>query len=295
MKRHLKLLLCVALIASAQEPIRVSTRLVELEVIAREGDGPAANLTAADFSVQDRGKEQKIVIFEENKRTKNPAQQTLPAGTVTNRYAVRTSDSGSVNTTVILIDRLNTRLADQVFVKRELLAFLKSIRPQDQAAIYTLGSNLAVLQDFTDNPAVLRQAVNKLSSETANQVATSDDLTSGRVSDEMLGVLDKLQVALGSMAEFDVKTRESKTLTAIAEIAKHLTGEPGRKNLVWISGGFPLRFDVRTTLDFSSDLAKTTRALNDADVAGVSGGCARTAWDGDSGRGHENRRGSGEA
>src|ERR1700720_4586763 len=57
-----------AMAGSAQDPpqppaISVSTHLVQVGVIARDKNGPVADLTKDDFVVLDRGKPRKISIF----------------------------------------------------------------------------------------------------------------------------------------------------------------------------------------------------------------------------------------
>ena len=41
-------------------------------------------------------------------------------------------------------------------------------------------------------------------------------------------------------AERNLSDRIELTLQAMTEIAKHLAPLPGRKNLIWVSGSFPL-------------------------------------------------------
>src|SRR5580692_4779681 len=62
--------------------ISVSTRLVEVGVIARDKNGPVADLTINDFVVLDRGKPQKISVFsvESSESAARPAQP-LPQNT----------------------------------------------------------------------------------------------------------------------------------------------------------------------------------------------------------------------
>src|SRR5205085_11085808 len=63
--------------AGAQEPlVRVNTRLVEIDISVRNKSGPVAGLSAADFSVFDNGKPQKIAVFAVNSR--KPATQSSP-------------------------------------------------------------------------------------------------------------------------------------------------------------------------------------------------------------------------
>jgi hypothetical protein len=52
------------------------------------------------------------------------------------------------------------------------------------------------------------------------------------------------------------------------EIAAHLAKVPGRKNLIWISGSFPMFMNNRTVqMDFTADIARALQPLSDANVA----------------------------
>ena len=59
----MRLLAALALFTQLPEPIRVTTRLVEVNVVARDKNGPVAGLTQGDFILRDRGRVQKIAIF----------------------------------------------------------------------------------------------------------------------------------------------------------------------------------------------------------------------------------------
>jgi hypothetical protein len=74
------------------------------------------------------------------------------------------------------------------------------------------------------------------------------------------------------MADFTVAVRATNTAAALEAIAAHAARVPGRKNLVWISGGFPmaLGFGERRAEEhrtFNSEEDRAIRALNDADIA----------------------------
>jgi hypothetical protein len=65
------------------------------------------------------------------------------------------------------------------------------------------------------------------------------------------------------------------TLAALEAIANHVTRIPGRKNLVWISGGFPLQMgldeftvsDTQEKRTFSEEMERTAKALNAPNLA----------------------------
>ena len=64
--------------------------------------------------------------------------------------------------TAVLIDTYNTKLTDQGYANRQLVKFLKKVRPGDRIAIYTLNSTgFAIVHDFTNNAEGLRAAIAK--------------------------------------------------------------------------------------------------------------------------------------
>jgi hypothetical protein len=69
---------------------RANTRLVQINVIVRDKDGPVANLSKSDFVLTDRGKPPAITVFSVHK----PAVATegalkLPENTFSNRAVKR--------------------------------------------------------------------------------------------------------------------------------------------------------------------------------------------------------------
>lgn len=71
------LLVNIALAArdAPQSPqIRVSTRLVQFGVIARDKDGPVQDLTKDDFIVLDQGKPRQITVFSIESSESNATQ-----------------------------------------------------------------------------------------------------------------------------------------------------------------------------------------------------------------------------
>lgn len=55
-----------------------------------------------------------------------------------------------------------------------------------------------------------------------------------------------------------------RTASALAEIAQHVYGIPGRKSLVWVSGGFPLQLINQVIGNPSVDEVSAARNINDA-------------------------------
>src|SRR5438105_13885035 len=98
----------IAVLAAQQPPvIRVTTRVVEVNVIVRDSRGPVAGLTRDDFALFDKGKPQKITGFTVTSlaTTRKPAEP-MPANLYTNRPEAR--GETPANATVVLLDGLNT-------------------------------------------------------------------------------------------------------------------------------------------------------------------------------------------
>ncbi len=97
---------------SAQNPpqppaIAVSTRLVQVGVIARDKNGPVADLTKDDFVLLDRGKPQKISVFSiESAQSASKPALPLPQNTFSDLPQYGTYTPRSV--TIVLLDNLNT-------------------------------------------------------------------------------------------------------------------------------------------------------------------------------------------
>ena len=265
-----------ALSLTAQPPVvRVTTRLVEINVIVHDRKGqPVADLTKDDFTILDQGQPQKITHFSvESALTPKPSAKPapkLPPSTFTNRPELR--DSAPAAVTAILLDGLNTRFEDQAYARQQLVKFLTTqVQPSDRVALYTLGRNIRVLHDFTSDASSLLRALARQRGEHAADLDASEPADSDTGVEELDAWLNEINQ---NMAEFYTRNRVRTTLDALQAIAQHMARIPGRKNLIWVSGGFPFSMGLdnmspgtgeRTT--FSDEMEITGRTLNSASLA----------------------------
>lgn len=270
--------------------LSVTTRLVELSVVADGKKGkPVSDLSEKDFHIFDDGHEEQIAHFEVV--TSSPAASVplnLPPDVYTNLLGQRGAVPGSV--TIILIDRLNTSFMDQSWVAPQIIKYLGHIKPQDHIALYTLGPDLRVVLDFTSDAASLVAAVRALGSTSPHQiqqVAAPDPQASAanalpqqgnapsQRAQRMTQLLnDFLSDAQKQQQVFYLDDRVRLTLAAFRAIAQHVSSLQGRKNLLWVSGSFPVSFDNNIgTLpghearDYSEEIEGTTQRLSSANVA----------------------------
>jgi VWFA-related protein len=228
---------------------QAGTRLVEIEVVVRNPHGPVAGLKKDDFTILDAGQPQRIDVFREGQAAPPGPPVPLPPGAVSNRLTSAGASASSVaGYTVVLYDQLNTRIDYKDYQRKALVKFIRGMGPQEHIAIYVLGSDLHVLQDFTDDPAKLIAALQHLDSGRDLMPANAHDALSGFETDLVGNVITPTKMPPELKAEVQKSTMDSAanvaqvyaarndetTFEALSVIARHLAGMPGRRNLVWM-------------------------------------------------------------
>ena len=226
--------------------IRTQANLVLVDVVVTDQGKAVQGLTASQFHVFENGKEQRITAFEEHRAS--DAQQVgqipaLPAGVYTNypQFAI----TSAVN--VLLLDALNTPISDQAYVRQQMLAYLKHIPAGTRIAVFTLASRLRMIEGFTTDAGAMETAIGHgkgtpQQSKVLVSAQEQDDLNDTATS--MSGVDGgALQQFVADTQSFQTDLRVSMTLDALAQLGRYLSTIPGRKNLIWFSGSFPLQID----------------------------------------------------
>jgi VWFA-related protein len=263
--------------AAPQTPVlKVTTHLVQINVVVHgKKNEPVTDLEKKDFTLFDNGQAQEIATFsvESAVPAKAGAKQpkiVLPPNTYTNRADLRQVSAKTV--TVVLLDTLNTKFEDQVYAKKQLISFLQQLRPEDSVALYALSTKLQILHDFTTDASALIAAANKHKGRAATEVADSEPEDPDTGNDDLDQFLSQAQQKI---ADYQMINRVTTTLAALEAIANHVSALPGRKNLIWISGGFPFQIgmdemtlgDTRERRTFADEMEQTARAVNAASLA----------------------------
>jgi VWFA-related protein len=219
--------------------LRSNTRLVQVSVVAMDSKSrPVVDLKREDFQLFDDKKRQDLRVFSVDRvEQASSGAQTPPGdGVFTNTTNERSVATGI---TVIVLDSLNTQWTDQSQATKQVLRFLRQIQPGDRVAIYSLGyGGFRVLHDFTRDASDL---VERLANWTGEIPRPESGLAKPDLGSALATVLtgrDARHLASQFMGGKDIHYVPG-TLKALQAIARRLEGIPGRKNLIWISDGFP--------------------------------------------------------
>ena len=263
-------LLAVACFAQeADNPtFRTSTRLVQVDVVVKAKEVPVGGLTKDDFQILDNGKPQQIAVFAVREvNAERSAPVPLPKGVVSNRPQYTGPEP--VAATVVLMDQQNTHPEYQGYARIQALKYLDRAGRRELVAVYALDSTLKVLQEFTEDRALLRKAVDGYKMVQSLNLQDGSNGTPGLLTG-LTGNGANAARAMNFQREADITT------FAFESLARHLAGLPGRKKLIWITAGMPLTFTQDnerngvTTTEFtnlSKQIYAPMKLLNDANVA----------------------------
>ncbi len=260
--------------AQQQDPpdtvIRTSTTFVQIHVSAEDRDGQAVTgLTKEDFELKDNGITQKILSL----TIPSPSiSETLPDSEIPAfSNSVENFREEETNSIVILLDWVNIALIERVYARNQALEFIEKIPSGQKVELLVMDQTLRVVHDLTGDKKSLISKIGLMRNPLLGDadldglgVSSNTDLIGGTASSVgMADLFDARRARLVSMT--------TNGLTAIAERLKHI---PGRKVLIWITGGFFVhdpesyekKFPAQTKF-FVDRVKSTVRAMNAANVA----------------------------
>lgn len=261
------------------------TVLVEVPAVVTDKAGNHIHgLTKDTFKILEDGKQQRITTFEEVTAATRP----VPAPTTPNSFSNLTLNTQQpLSLTVIALDTINTPFLDQEYGRRQLIKYLAdNLDSGHVLGLVVMGSKgVKVLGGINSDPAVLIAALKKASGEPSRMESFS---TEGKIlasvesnPSELTGGIARGDDAASRMRKFilnadalEGKYQQSQaiedTMRAFLSIAWSLSGIPGRKSLIWATGGFPFSLDSPSSLPgggLSALYERTVDALKNAQIA----------------------------
>jgi len=236
--------------------LHANADLVLVDVTVNDAQqNPVHHLTAADFTVLEDGKPQTVKVFEEHAAgppAPLPPMPRFQPGMFSNFTGL--PKTGALN--ILLFDKLNTPMNAQSEVRDQVLKYLKEAPPGTRMAIFSLTTELKLLQGFTSDPELLRALVlGKKGSQGASPLMNdamngdepgADDPMMDTMTDALgndpdaATMLANLQQFEAEQQSFQLQLRARYTLDALNQLARYMSNLPGRKNLIWFSGSFPV-------------------------------------------------------
>ena len=191
-----------------------NVRRVVVDVVVSDSDGkPVSGLTAADFSVSEDGKPQKIRFFDvhdfdvvSDSLPKLPT--SLPANTFVNVPAG--PELGPLY--VLLLDLVNMGVDDQPRAREQLLKFIRSKPLGTRFAIFVFSDGLYLVQGFSEDPNLLAAAVDPKNPRSH---------------------VPRIFLYADNYRPYFSTPR------VLMNIAKFVADLPGHKNVIWLSASFP--------------------------------------------------------
>jgi VWFA-related protein len=230
--------------------LTVTARLVVLDVVVTDKDGnPVTDLKRSDFTVLEDGKQQRIASFEAPSAHVLPPEMAASSDPSVVFDAAKPAAFGLSPVTVLVLDQLNTQFADSSFARQSLKDYLSqqpALLAQPTTLLTVYDNRFKLVKAYTrDRDALLRA----LAAEPTHKPWTLDTLGS---------------------SENGPITRLDQSLRALEQIAQSSAGIPGRKNLIWVGGGFPTldptTIDGPQATEVKNTIQHVTNTLLDAHV-----------------------------
>lgn len=288
--------------------LHVNSRAVLIDVIVTDRYGnPVKGLTKDAFRVAEQDKPQSISFFEEHRglspeKARSISMPELPEDVFSNYSPIGTPPA--VN--ILMLDALNTPMVDQIYLRQAAERYLKTLKPGSRLAIVTLSLKLRFVQGFSDDPAVLATALGYRQNDKPEPAVLLQSQEETHAQDTVIGQMNQIMGAgagaittagpaamIQSFEQFMAENkyaqtadREYRTTQALQQLAIYLSAFPGHKNLIWLSGAFPLDIFGVTDMRFDDTIPKTVNLLSAARVAlypvDVRGAWTHSAYTGES-------------
>ena len=274
--------------AGGQPTLKTTVRQVLLDVVVTDGKNhPITGLRQEDFLVLEDGEPQKIVFFEPHTSSSDASLPEVSEAPMLppNTFANTSPATDKLPLNVLLYDLVNTAIDDQPFAHQQIVKFLQNRPAGSRFAIFVLTDTLHLVQGFTDDEEQLVAAMSRKEAgphstafyqgsvqDASRQPSRSALFAADAAGQVMLGRLEQMEAF---SRNYFLNRRVGQTIAAFQEIAMFLSGLPGRKNLIWLSGSFPANIfpggdpldPFGSAVNYGTELRQTADLLTVGQVA----------------------------
>ena len=253
-RNSILMLLCMVLPCMAQtktddDVVRITTNLVQVDVVVTKQGKPVKDLKAEDFEIFEDGKLQTITSFVYVSNVSNTAAALAGPGTTRSKDPNAAADPNSPppipaeiarRKIAFVVDDYGLSAQSMAAVKRQLRRFIdERMKPNDLIAIVRTSRARRERPQFTNDKSRINQAWEQLKWNQCSRVGVKP----------MARVGDEANVGCGmTVASFD------ESISSIRAIVAALGQVPGRKSMIVFSNDTPLREDEKLAYGSSSVL-----------------------------------------
>ncbi len=225
--------------------IRQTVQRVIVDIMVHDANGkPVHGLRASDFSITEDKQPQSVLSFDvydfdKASIARSPNAPPLPPRVFENIPAV--PERGPLY--VMLLDLVDTEVDDQMTGRQQILKFIRSKPAGTRFAVFVTSDKLYLEQGFTEDKDLLYTAVNskKPNSHVPRVFLMGRNYGYGH---------------------------PETAVDMLTHIGQYLDGIPGRKNLIWVAGTFPLVIGAQEGIASLADNIKAeVNSLAQAEVA----------------------------
>jgi VWFA-related protein len=233
---------------------KLNVNRVVVDVVVSDQNGkPVRGLTQQDFSLYEDSRPQEILSFDVHNLDSNPSYFAKLPPMPPNTFVNIATEPERGPLYVLLLDLVNTERDDQPFARQQLQKFVKAKPQGTRFAVFVLSDSLHLVQGFSADRDQLYKTLDPAHSIPHVPRIFLNGRNYGRGDSLMMVTVFKL-------------------------IALYLDGIPGRKNIIWASGSFPIdifphnddRPDTRAEATEAMDaLTRAQCAIYPVDLSGV--------------------------
>ena len=242
-----------------EDVVRISTTLVQTDVVVTDkNDQIITDLTADDFKITENGKRQEVKFAQFVSGDAAPRLEgslTVAGQKVDPEVARNLSARDLRRVFAFVVDDLTIPYEDIGTVRSVLTDFVDNrMREGDLVAIVRVVGGAGLLQQFTSDKRILRQAIARITPSQHPFAAFSNLTTDSAINTTRLAAAAEMEVTTFpadaiSSANTNLDTsidntarsfRALATLNVAGDVTNSMRTLPGRKTLVLISGGLPL-------------------------------------------------------
>ncbi|MGA7461169.1 MAG: VWA domain-containing protein [Candidatus Korobacteraceae bacterium] len=245
------------------------TELVLVPVQVKDGNNPMLGLKKEDFILRSDRQVQPIRVFEE--WASSSSTPAIHPASIASDTSFSSVPQGGLpqQLLIIAIDLVNTPFLEQGRAKQQLFKYLSEDMPQQPFAVVAITRNgLRQIHSFSSDPQVLVNALRRMQTSTSKDEMRELTLESGDARQMALAITEA-QIFRVYAEKIAART----TLAALEQIAQAFGGVPGRKSVIWLTGGIspilsnPMSGGTGLDTDLLDDFERAFSAMNTANIA----------------------------